>query len=149
MPSNTRAWISRPSFCPCHVWTRCWSRYGTPVVSRWSAARRPVTISAGGGWTLLTRSPRNGAVTSWRPAARWSGSRSTWTCAMTDDDLLRPREVAHMFGVRPTTVARWAREGRLTAARTPGGHRRYLRGEVQKMLDDVGVSLSQARGEKA
>jgi excisionase family DNA binding protein len=68
---------------------------------------------------------------------------------MTDDDLLRPREVAHMFGVRPTTVARWAREGRLAAVRTPGGHRRYLRGEVQKMLDDVGASLSQARGEKA
>jgi excisionase family DNA binding protein len=67
---------------------------------------------------------------------------------MTDDGLLRPREVAHMFGVRPTTVARWAREGRLTAVRTPGGHRRYRLGEVQKMLDAV-VSLSQARGENA
>jgi excisionase family DNA binding protein len=39
------------------------------------------------------------------------------------DQLLRPREVAEIFGVRTTTIARWAREGRLTPFRTPGGHR--------------------------
>ena len=27
------------------------------------------------------------------------------------DDLLRPREVARLFGVRTATIARWAREG--------------------------------------
>jgi excisionase family DNA binding protein len=47
---------------------------------------------------------------------------------MTDDDLLTPREVAEMFGVRTTTIARWAREGKLTALHTPGGHRRYSTG---------------------
>jgi excisionase family DNA binding protein len=47
------------------------------------------------------------------------------------DDLLRPREVAELLGVTRPTVARWAREGLLKpVARTPGGHRRYRRGEV-------------------
>jgi excisionase family DNA binding protein len=47
------------------------------------------------------------------------------------EDLLRPREVAELLGVRTATVARWARNGLLKAAiETPGGHRRYRRGEV-------------------
>jgi excisionase family DNA binding protein len=50
------------------------------------------------------------------------------------DDLLRPREVAEMFGVRTATVARWAREGKLTPFRTPGGHRRYSRTAVRELL---------------
>jgi excisionase family DNA binding protein len=50
------------------------------------------------------------------------------------DELLRPREVAEIFGVRPTTVARWAREGRLVPLRTPGGHRRYRRTAVRELL---------------
>lgn len=51
------------------------------------------------------------------------------------DDLLRPREVAALFGVRTTSIARWAREGRLNAVLTPGGHRRYRRADVQALLD--------------
>lgn len=50
------------------------------------------------------------------------------------DQLLRPREVAEIFGVRTTTIARWAREGRLTPLRTPGGHRRYSREAVVRLL---------------
>jgi excisionase family DNA binding protein len=50
------------------------------------------------------------------------------------EDLLRPREVAGLFGVRTTTIARWAREGKLTPLRTPGGHRRYNRAEIQAMV---------------
>jgi excisionase family DNA binding protein len=51
-----------------------------------------------------------------------------------DDTLLRPREVAAVFGVRTATIARWAREGRLTPLRTPGGHRRYRSIDVRKVL---------------
>jgi excisionase family DNA binding protein len=51
------------------------------------------------------------------------------------EQLLRPREVAALFGVRPATIARWAREGRLTPIRTPGGHRRYVRSSVRDVLD--------------
>lgn len=50
------------------------------------------------------------------------------------DDLLTPREVAMIFGVRTTTIARWAREGRLASLLTPGGHRRYSRAEVRELL---------------
>jgi excisionase family DNA binding protein len=47
------------------------------------------------------------------------------------DDLLTPREAAALLGVRTTTVARWARDGLLKpAVHTPGGHRRYRRGDV-------------------
>jgi hypothetical protein len=47
------------------------------------------------------------------------------------DDLLKPREVAEMLGVRTTTVGLWARTGALKPlVRTPGGHRRYRRADV-------------------
>jgi len=39
-----------------------------------------------------------------------------------------------MFGVRTSTLARWAREGRLGATLTPGGHRRYDPDEVRALL---------------
>jgi len=51
-----------------------------------------------------------------------------------DEALLRPREVAALFGVRPTTIARWAREGRLTPLFAPGGHRRYRPAEIREVL---------------
>jgi excisionase family DNA binding protein len=53
-----------------------------------------------------------------------------------EGSLLRPREVAALFGVRPTTIARWAREGRLAPLRTPGGHRRYRRADLPVPGDD-------------
>jgi excisionase family DNA binding protein len=52
------------------------------------------------------------------------------------DDLLRPREVAELLGVRTATVARWAWDGLLKPAiETPGGHRRYRHGEVLALLE--------------
>jgi len=50
------------------------------------------------------------------------------------DELLKPREAAELLGVRPTTIARWAREGRLIPLYTPGGHRRYRRSAVRALL---------------
>lgn len=42
--------------------------------------------------------------------------------------------VARMFGVDPKTVWRWEAQGVLKPAfRTPGGHRRYWRDEIEKM----------------
>ena len=49
--------------------------------------------------------------------------------------FLTPREVAELFGVRTTTIARWARAGRLQPTWTPGGHRRYEAAEVRALLD--------------
>lgn len=48
--------------------------------------------------------------------------------------LLTPGEVATMFRVDPKTVTRWAKTGRLTSIRTPGGHRRYRQTEVRALL---------------
>ena len=50
------------------------------------------------------------------------------------EQLLTPREVALRFHVDPKTVTRWAKEGKLTARRTLGGHRRYLDSEVTRLL---------------
>jgi excisionase family DNA binding protein len=49
-----------------------------------------------------------------------------------DEQLLTPREVAEILGVRAATVGLWARIGALKPAlRTPGGHRRYRRADVE------------------
>jgi excisionase family DNA binding protein len=52
------------------------------------------------------------------------------------DALLTPREVAAIFGVHTTTIARWARDAKLTPLRAPGGHRRYSRQEVRRLLTE-------------
>lgn len=39
--------------------------------------------------------------------------------------LMRPQEVAAMFGVTSQTIGRWAAKGLLKEVLTPGGHRRY------------------------
>ena len=52
------------------------------------------------------------------------------------EELLTPSHVARLFRVRPKTVVRWAEEGKLTARRTPGGHRRFLASEVRRLLQE-------------
>ena len=49
------------------------------------------------------------------------------------DDRLTRREVAAIFHVSPSTVTRWAREGKVPAKRTPGGHYRYPAEEVRRI----------------
>jgi hypothetical protein len=59
-----------------------------------------------------------------------------------DDALLKPREAAEMLGVRPATVALWARIGALRpAVSTPGGHRRYRRGDVRAFGEAGGFTV--------
>lgn len=53
-------------------------------------------------------------------------------------DLMTPRQVADMFHVDPKTVTRWAKEGKLPSFRTPGGHRRYRRADVQASMTPDG-----------
>lgn len=49
-------------------------------------------------------------------------------------ELLSTTEVAQLAGVGPTAVKRWAEAGLLRCVRTPGGHRRFPRGEVEAFL---------------
>jgi excisionase family DNA binding protein len=89
----------------------------------------------------LDRRPVTGRSIAW--ASAQSGEPPT---LIAGDDLLRPSEVARLFGVRPTTIARWAREGKLRPLLTPGGHRRYLRSEMEALAGSAGnTELDQAQ----
>jgi excisionase family DNA binding protein len=50
---------------------------------------------------------------------------------------MTPAEVAALFGVNPKTVQRWAKTGRLSSIKTPGGHRRYRAAEVYALLAEL------------
>ena len=56
------------------------------------------------------------------------------------EELLTPSEVAAMFRVNPKTVTRWARSGKISAIRTLGGHRRFRKSEITRILDEGGTT---------
>jgi len=65
-----------------------------------------------------------------------------------ENRLLTPAEVAAMLRVDPKTVTRWARGGKLSSIRTPGGHRRYSESEVRGFLNGwQRMSMPHASGE--
>lgn len=43
-------------------------------------------------------------------------------------------EAAELLGVHPSTVRAWADQGKLPVQRTPGGHRRFARAEIEAIL---------------
>jgi excisionase family DNA binding protein len=54
---------------------------------------------------------------------------------ITGPEVLTRAEVAHVLGVHPSTVTRWAVDGLLRHFRTPTGERRYRRRDVQDFLN--------------
>jgi excisionase family DNA binding protein len=50
--------------------------------------------------------------------------------------LMRPAEVAVLFGVNPKTITRWARIGKLPSIRTRGGHRRFASEDIFRILGE-------------
>ena len=50
--------------------------------------------------------------------------------------LMRPAEVAVLFGVNPKTITRWARIGKLPSIRTRGGHRRFASEDIYRILGE-------------
>lgn len=52
--------------------------------------------------------------------------------------LLSPGEVGALFRVDPRTVTKWARSGRISRVRTPGGHSRFRESEVRALLEGDG-----------
>lgn len=49
------------------------------------------------------------------------------------EEYLRAAEVARLFHVSPTTVARWAKENRIPYLRTLGGHRRFPADPIREL----------------
>jgi excisionase family DNA binding protein len=52
-----------------------------------------------------------------------------------DDLLMKPKEVAAAFRVSTRTLQRWENAGLIHGVRTLGGHRRYLRSDVERALE--------------
>ena len=57
-------------------------------------------------------------------------------------DVLTPKQVAGIFNVSEVTVRAWAREGKLAYFRTPGGHRRFYRADVEALIEVVTEAAS-------
>jgi len=56
-------------------------------------------------------------------------------------ELLTTSQVAKLFSVAPHTIRRWAQDGLLAPARTVGGHLRFERQSVNKLLAARGFSV--------
>lgn len=50
------------------------------------------------------------------------------------EELITPRAVAAMFGVGPKTVSRWALSGKIPSIRTVGGHHRFRRSDIERII---------------
>lgn len=46
-----------------------------------------------------------------------------------------PKQVAALFNVSTNTVYNWAEDGKLPYFLTPGGHRRFRRQDVERLLE--------------
>ncbi|WP_200344476.1 response regulator [Halochromatium glycolicum] len=61
---------------------------------------------------------------------------------MTKNDLLTPSQAAQRLGVSPVTLRLWARQGKLLAHTTPGGHRRFDSIELEDFAERHGMKQS-------
>ena len=60
-----------------------------------------------------------------------------------DKACFTPTEVAEQLMVSPVTVRQWAQKGQLKAETTPGGHRRFLRWEVERFIREHKIPSEQ------
>lgn len=54
---------------------------------------------------------------------------------------LTPNEVAEMMMVSPVTIRQWASKGDLPALTTPGGHRRFVKQDIEDFARQRGLAL--------
>ena len=52
-------------------------------------------------------------------------------------------EAAQIIGVHPATIRNWAEQGELPFRRTPGGHRRFRRADLQQSLNRPRAAIFQ------
>jgi len=109
--------------------------YAASGSRRRRSAESPTDPDATG--PALSRQAHAGPVAP--PTTKTEGS----TIMATPTGLLTPAEVAAAFKVDVKTVARWARAGKLHPVRTPGGHRRYSRSEIEALLRPERAGVTQ------
>lgn len=63
--------------------------------------------------------------------------------------LMLPEEVAAVFRVDAKTVTRWGQVGRLASLRTPAGHHRYYRAQVDAILAGKPLTAKQVTALRA
>ena len=56
--------------------------------------------------------------------------------------LFTTHEVAHLLQVDASTVAKWIDQGKLTAFRTPGGHRRVRDADFREFCDRFKIPIT-------
>ncbi|MEZ4592633.1 MAG: helix-turn-helix domain-containing protein [Chloroflexota bacterium] len=59
-----------------------------------------------------------------------------------ETDWINLSEAAELLGVHPATVRAWGDKGELAMQRTPGGHRRFRRADVEARLETADRSQS-------
>lgn len=68
---------------------------------------------------------------------------------MNAKQFIAPREVAEILAVSPVTVRQWAQKGMLKSHTTAGGHRRFIREDVEQFAMAYGHTLSTPDGDEA
>jgi excisionase family DNA binding protein len=61
-----------------------------------------------------------------------------------DPDWLTLGQAARFLGVAQSTIRKWSDQGRVPAFYTPGGHRRFRRGDLENFLARSGPGRQQA-----
>ncbi len=57
---------------------------------------------------------------------------------MTGKELLSIAQASELLGVHPRTLREWANRGHIAYVKTPGGHRRFLQGELERFVQRMG-----------
>jgi excisionase family DNA binding protein len=63
-----------------------------------------------------------------------------------EPDWLTLGQAAKYLGVAQSTIRKWSDQGRVPAFYTPGGHRRYRRGDLDKFLEASGPGAREQVG---
>ena len=63
-----------------------------------------------------------------------------------EPDWLTLGQAAKYLGVAQSTIRKWSDQGRVPAFYTPGGHRRYRRGDLDKFLEASGPGAREQSG---
>jgi excisionase family DNA binding protein len=63
-----------------------------------------------------------------------------------ESDWLTLGQAAKFLGVAQSTIRKWSDQGRVPAFYTPGGHRRYRRGDLDKFLESSGPGARDRTG---